>query len=274
MTKQTSTPGYYTLPELADKDLDSFKYPIHVAKVMSPHIVLLYAEGKHLAMSDLAPGSVDFDAVKQFCMMSRQEEQLLYNFCKTHNVNILCEVRAPEYNFTRWQDASIVPVFVLSNDDLYKPNPTLMVTLSSTYGHVSEGRRIGYNSRTVTDAISLRVAIDLAERETNSPGIIIVDSDGGMFRADSAEWECRNRLLRDLSGDLREGRFRRLTYPRVDEREEYYRDCVMKVLNERPYLREAVQEGRTPLWTVLSTVEEWYGNYETHKIMEEIYPDA
>lgn len=36
MTKQTSTPGYYTIPELTDKDLASLKYPVHVAKVTSP----------------------------------------------------------------------------------------------------------------------------------------------------------------------------------------------------------------------------------------------
>ena len=274
MTKQTSTPGYYTIPELTDKDLTSLKYPVHVAKVTSPHIVTLYAEGSHLAMSSMVPDSVDFDLIKQFCMLSRQEEQLLYDFCKKHNVSVLCEVRAPEYNLMRWQKSAIRPLLVCHNYDGRTADPRLMVTLHSAYSlRFNRWATISSDTRTVTENVSLSLAIDLAKQETDTPGILIKDKTGKTYRVDSMEWQCRNKLLWDLSEDLREGRLRRLTYPRLDEREEYYRDRMRKTLEERPQVWQDLQEGRSPLWAVFHALREGHGTYDMHKLMEKMYPD-
>ena len=267
MTKQTSTPGYYRIPELTDKDLTSLKYPVHVAKVTSPHIVALYAEGSHLAMSSPAPDSVDFDLIKQFCMLSRQEEQLLYDFCKKHNVSVLCEVRAPEYNLTRWQKSAIKPLLVCHNYDGRSADPRLMVALHSAYSlRFNRWATISSDIRTVTENVSLSLAIDLAKRETDTPGILIKDKTGKTYRVDSEEWQCRNKLLWNLSEDMREGRIRRLTYPRLGEVEEYYRERVVKILEEDRELRDGIYNGEKPLWALVRAVEERYGDYKTRAL--------
>lgn len=265
MTKQASTPGYYMIPELTGQDLSSLKYPVHVAKVTSPHIVTLYAEGNHLAMASPAPDSADFDLIKQFCMLSRQEEQLLYDFCKKHNVSVLCEVRAPEYNLTRWQKSAIRPLLVCHNYDGRAADPRLMVTLHSAYSlRFNRWATISSDTRTVTENVSLSLAIDLAKQETDTPGILIKDKTGKTYRVDSEEWQCRNKLLWDLSEDLREGRLRRLSYPRVDECEEYYRERLVEVLEEDKELCAAVYNGEKPLWALLHAAVERYGDYLSH----------
>lgn len=272
MGKIIYRPGFYKLPELKEEDIDKLAYPVQVAKIESPHLVLLYAEDNRLQMSELALGSANFDNIKRFCMISPQEERLLCDYCQKEYASILCEVRAPEYNLTRWQEASIRPLVAVPRDPDRELRQSDTIYLESRYWKLVNPNRT-FNVRTVTEPISLSLAVELAPWEQRSPGVIVADSEGELYRVASREWEVRNKLLEDLYEDLQEGRLRRLTYPRLDEREEYYRDRMRKTLEERPQVWQDLQEGRTPLWTVFHALREGHGTYDTHKLMEKMYPD-
>jgi len=120
------------------------------------------------------------------------------------------------------------------------------------------------NVRVVTEPISLGLAVELAVWDARSPGIVIVDSEGSMYRVTSHEWEVRNKLLQDLYEDLLEGRIRRLTYPRVDEHEEYYRERAEYQL-KNPDLWDSLSSGDVPLWELLNVVDRSHIAYRTWK---------
>ena len=86
-----------------------------------------------------------------------------------------------------------------------------------------------------------------------------------MYRVTSHEWEVRNKLLQDLYEDLLEGRIRRLTYPRVDEHEEYYRERAEYQLKNLPGLWDGLSSGDVPLWEVLNVVDRSHITYRTWK---------
>lgn len=269
MGKTVTTPGFYTLPELDKDTLKDICYPVHITKLMSPHLVYLYAENGCLNMSELAPGHVNFDNIKQFCMVSRQEEQLLYNFCHTRGVIVLCEVRSPEYNLTWQQVAQIKPLFVFPNDESPEVRMDDLADLSRLYWKHLGGLASCNNASTMRELyerVSLSLAVDLARREKTSPGVLVVDSLGEMYRATNVEWQAWNKLLQDLSSDMREGRVRQLTYPRVNEVEEYYRERLMKVLEEDKELRAEVYNGEKPLRALLHAAVERYGDYLSHAL--------
>lgn len=265
------TPGFYTLPELDKDTMKHVVYPVYITKLNTPQLVFLYAENGCLQMSELAPGSVNFDNIKQFCMVSRQEEQLLYDFCNTQGAIVLCEVRAPEYNRTWQQITGIRPLFVFPNDESPEVWMDDLASLSLRYWKHLGGLASCNDAstiRTVGERVSLSLAVDLARREKTSPGVLVVDSNGDLYRATNVEWQAWNKVLEDLSGDMREGRVRRLTYPRINEVEEYYRDCVVKLLEEDQELWEQMQYGDVPLWALIRKVEEHYGNYKDYKLRE------
>jgi len=269
MGKTFHEPGFYTLPELDKDTLKDICYPVHITKLMSPHLVYLYAENGCLNMSELAPGHVNFDNIKQFCMVSRQEEQLLYNFCHTRGVIVLCEVRSPEYNLTWQQVAQIKPLFVFPNDESPEVRMDDLADLSRLYWKHLGGLASCNNASTMRELyerVSLSLAVDLARREKTSPGVLVVDSLGEMYRATNVEWQAWNKLLQDLSSDMREGRVRQLTYPRVNEVEEYYRERLMKVLEEDKELRAEVYNGEKPLRALLHAAVERYGDYLSHAL--------
>lgn len=264
-----STPGFYTLPELDKGTLKHVAYPVYITKLNTPQLVFLYAENGCLQMSELAPGSVNFDNIKQFCMVSRQEEQLLYDFCNTQGAIVLCEVRSPQYNHMWQQITGIRPLFVFPNDESPEVWMDDLSSLSLRYWKCLGGLAVCNNAattRTISEHVSLSLAVDLARREKTSPGVLVVDSNGDMYRATNAEWQAWNKLLEDLSGDMREGRVRRLTYPRIDEVEEYYREHVVKLLEEDEDLWEQIQYGDAPLWALVRAVEERYGNYKDFQL--------
>lgn len=269
MTKQTSTPGYYTIPELDKDALKYVAYPVYVTKLRSPQLVYLYAEDGHLQMSELAPGSVNFDNIKQFCMTSRQEEQLLYDFCYMQGVIVLCEVRSPEHNHVGQCVSQIRPLFVFPNDESPEVRMDDLASLSIIYWKFLGGLATcndATTTRTISERISLSLAVDLARREKTSPGVLVVDSNGDMYRATNVEWQAWNKLLKDLSEDMREGRIRRLTYPRLDEVEEYYREHVVKILEEDRELHDGIYNGEKPLWALVREVGERYGDYRSHAL--------
>lgn len=266
------TPGFYTLPELDKDALKTVAYPVYITKLMSPQLVYLYAENGCLQMSELAPGSVNFDNIKQFCMVSRQEEQLLYDFCNTQGAIVLCEVRSPEYNHTRQQITGIRPLFVFPNDESPEVWMDDLSSLSLRYWKCLGGLAMCNNAattRTISEHVSLSLAVDLARREKTSPGVLVVDSNGDMYRATNVEWQAWDKLLGDLSDDMREGRVRRLTYPRIGEVEEYYREHVVKLLEEDGDLWEQIQYGDVPLWALVRAVEERYGNYKDYQLRKQ-----
>lgn len=260
-----STPGFYGLHELHKEDLNTLSYPVQVARVVSPHLVLLYAEDNRLQMCEIKADSINFDNIKQFCMMSPQEERLLCDYCQRENATVLCEVRAPEYNLTRWQAASIVPFAVILRNLGRKVEQADVIYLETRYWKVEGGHREP-GVRVVSEPTSLSLAMDLAAWDTRSPGIVIVDSEGELCRVTSHEWEVRNKLLWDLYADLQEGRLRRLTYPRVDEHEEYYRKRMEYQLAEKnPDLWDSLSSGDAPLWKVLNAVDRTHITYRTWK---------
>lgn len=264
-----SKPGFYTLPELDKDALKTVAYPVYITKLHSPQLVYVYAEDGHLQMSELAPGGVNFDNIKQFCMTSRQEEQLLYDFCNTQGAIVLCEVRAPEHNHTWQQITGIRPLFVFPNDESPEVWMDDLFSLSLRYWKCLGGLAScndGTATRTVGERVSLSLAVDLARREKTSPGVLVVDSLGEMYRATNVEWLAWNKLLGDLSEDMREGRLRRLTYPRVSEVEEYYREHVVKLLEEDQDLWEQIQYGDVPLWALVREVRERYGDYKDYQL--------
>lgn len=264
MGRTIVTPGFYGLRELTKDDMGTLTYPVQVAKVASPHLVLLYAENKQLKMGELKIGSINFDHIKQFCMVSPQEERLLCDYCQKENAGVLCEVRAPEYNLTCGQESSIVPLAVIPHDPERKVDRADTLSLETRYWKAAPAGRNG-NVRVVTEPISLSLAVELAVWDARSPGIVIVDSEGAMYRVTSHEWEVRNKLLQDLCEDLLEGRIRRLTYPRVDEHEEYYRERAEYQLKNLPGLWDSLSSGDVPLWEVLNAIDRSHIAYRTWK---------
>lgn len=264
MGKIIYRPGFYKLPELKEEDMNKLAYPVQVAKIESPHLILLYAEDNRLQMSELALGGVNFDNIKRFCMISPQEERLLCDYCQKEYASVLCEVRAPEYNLTRWQEASIRPLVAVPRDPDRELRQSDTIYLESRYWKLVNPNRT-FNVRTVTEPISLSLAVELAPWERRSPGIVIADSEGELYRVTSREWKVRNKLLEDLYEDLQEGRMRRLTYPRVDEHEEYYRERLEERLKNEPGLWDDIAAGNKPLWEALNMVDLGYVSYRTHE---------
>lgn len=259
------TPGFYGLRELTKDDMTTLAYPVQIAKVVSPHLVFLYAENNQLHMGEIKPGSINFDHIKQFCMVSPQEERLLCDYCQKENASVLCEVRAPEHNLTRWQDPSIAPLAVIPYNSDREVDRADALSLETRYWNLAPAGRSG-NVRVVTEPISLSLAVELAVWDTRSPGIVVVDAEGDMYRVTSREWEVRNKLLQDLYEDLLEGRIRRLTYPRVDDHEEYYRGRMEYQLTEKnPDLWDSLTRGDVPLWELLNAVDRSHITYRTWK---------
>lgn len=261
MGRTVVTPGFYGLRELTKDDMGTLAYPVQVAKVASPHLVLLYAENKQLKMGELKIGSINFDHIKQFCMVSPQEERLLCDYCQKENASVLCEVRAPEYNLTCGQESSIVTLAVIPYDPEREVDRADTLSLETRYWKAAPTGRNG-NVRVVTEPISLGLAVELAVWDARSPGIVIVDSEGAMYRVTSHEWEVRNKLLQDLYECLLEGRIRRLTYPRVDEHEEYYREKMEERLKNESGLWDDITAGNKPLWEAFDAVDKVYVTYK------------
>ena len=262
--------GFYALPELDRDHIDTIvNYPVQVVKLESPHLAFLYAENNRLHMSTLTSGDTDFEDIKRFCMLSPQEERFFHDFCASRDAVTVCEVRAPEYNLTRWQASSISPILVLPKEKPGLPNPADLGYLEACYDDLFFGmsRETGfYSIRTVTEPTSLSLASDLAVWEPTSPGVIVADSMGVLYRVTSREWEVRNKLLEDLYEDLQEGGLRRLTYPRVDDHEEYYRKRMEYQLAEKnPDLWDSLSRGDVPLWEVLNVVDRTHITYRTWK---------
>ena len=260
--------GFYALPELDHAHIGTIvNYPVQVVKLQSPHLAFLYAENNRLHMSTLTSGDTDFEDIKRFCMLSPQEERFLHDFCASRGAVTVCEVRAPEYNLTRWQESSISPILVLPKEKPGLPNPADLGYLEACYDELFFGmsRETGfYSTRTITEPTRLSLVLDLTVWEQQSPGVIVVDSMGVLYRVTSHEWEVRNKLLEDLYEDLQEGRLRRLTYPRLDDHEEYYRKRMEYQLTEkRPDLWGSIARGDKPLWAVFTAVDSTHINYRT-----------
>lgn len=264
-----STPGFHTLPLLDVDALKTVNYPVHITRLDSPQLVYLYAEDNFLQMSELVPGSVNFDNIKQFCMVSRQEEQLLYSFCRERDVTVLCEVRAAGYNLVDQQVPTLRPLFVFPRGGQDGVCMEYLFELAALYWENIGGLAVCNNAattRTVDERISLSLAVDLARKDKSGPGVLVVDSSGELYRAPNMEWLAWNSILGDLSEDLREGRLRRLSYPRVDECEEYYRECATKVLKGNRDLYEDIRNGESPLWALVYAVEETFGDFKAHQL--------